>query len=49
MKPSNPYWVEEPIWPAGGFMTSLAKLRKATGVPLAMARNADEPERPCAR
>jgi L-alanine-DL-glutamate epimerase-like enolase superfamily enzyme len=39
MKPSNPFWVEEPIWPPEDF-ESLAKLRKATGVPLAMGENA---------
>jgi L-alanine-DL-glutamate epimerase-like enolase superfamily enzyme len=39
MKASNPHWVEEPIWPPEDF-ESLAKLRKATGVPLAMGENA---------
>ena len=39
MAPSKPYWVEEPIWPPEDF-ESLAKLRKATGVPLAMGENA---------
>jgi len=42
MKPSNPYWVEEPIWPPEDF-EALAKLRKATGVPLAMGENATSP------
>jgi len=42
MKASNPYWVEEPIWPPEDF-ESLAKLRKATGVPLAMGENATSP------
>jgi L-alanine-DL-glutamate epimerase-like enolase superfamily enzyme len=42
MKPSNPYWVEEPIWPPEDF-ESAAKLRKATGVPLAMGENATSP------
>ena len=42
MKPSNPFWVEEPIWPPEDF-ESLAKLRKATGVPLAMGENATSP------
>ena len=42
MKPSKPYWVEEPIWPPEDF-ESLAKLRKATGVPLAMGENATSP------
>ena len=39
MKASKPFWVEEPIWPPEDF-ESLAKLRKATGVPLAMGENA---------
>ena len=39
MAPSKPNWVEEPIWPPEDF-ESLAKLRKATGVPLAMGENA---------
>ncbi len=39
MAPSKPFWVEEPIWPPEDF-ESLAKLRKATGVPLAMGENA---------
>jgi L-alanine-DL-glutamate epimerase-like enolase superfamily enzyme len=42
MRASNPYWVEEPIWPPEDF-ESLAKLRKATGVPLAMGENATSP------
>jgi L-alanine-DL-glutamate epimerase-like enolase superfamily enzyme len=42
MKASNPYWVEEPIWPPEDF-ESAAKLRKATGVPLAMGENATSP------
>jgi len=42
MKTSNPFWVEEPIWPPEDF-ESLAKLRKATGVPLAMGENATSP------
>ena len=39
MAPSNPFWVEEPIWPPDDF-ESLAKLRRATGVRLAMGENA---------
>ena len=39
MAPSKPFWVEEPIWPPEDF-ESLAKLRKAAGVPLAMGENA---------
>jgi L-alanine-DL-glutamate epimerase-like enolase superfamily enzyme len=42
MKPSNPHWVEEPIWPPEDF-DSAAKLRKATGVPIAMGENATSP------
>jgi L-alanine-DL-glutamate epimerase-like enolase superfamily enzyme len=42
MKASDPYWVEEPIWPPEDF-ESAAKLRKATGVPLAMGENATSP------
>ena len=42
MKPSNPFWVEEPIWPPEDFV-DLAKLRKATGVPLATGENATSP------
>ena len=44
MEPSNPFWVEEPIWPPEDF-ESLAKLRKATGVPLAMGENATSAKR----
>jgi L-alanine-DL-glutamate epimerase-like enolase superfamily enzyme len=39
MAPSKPFWVEEPIWPPEDF-ESLAALRGATGVPLAMGENA---------
>jgi L-alanine-DL-glutamate epimerase-like enolase superfamily enzyme len=39
MAPSKPFWVEEPIWPPEDF-ASLAALRRATGVPLAMGENA---------
>ena len=39
MKPYDPLWVEEPIWPAED-VDSLAKLRKTTGVPLAAGENA---------
>src|SRR4051812_9434488 len=39
MKPHNPLWVEEPIWPAED-VDALGKLRKATGVPLAAGENA---------
>ena len=39
MKPYDPLWVEEPIWPAED-VDSLGKLRKATGVPLAAGENA---------
>jgi L-alanine-DL-glutamate epimerase-like enolase superfamily enzyme len=39
MAASKPYWVEEPIWPPDDF-ESLATLRRATGVPLAMGENA---------
>jgi L-alanine-DL-glutamate epimerase-like enolase superfamily enzyme len=42
MKASNPHWVEEPVWPPEDF-ESLAKLRKTTGVPLAMGENATSP------
>jgi len=42
MKASNPHWVEEPIWPPEDF-ESAAKLRKATGVPIAMGENATSP------
>jgi L-alanine-DL-glutamate epimerase-like enolase superfamily enzyme len=39
MAPSKPFWVEEPIWPPEDF-SSLAQLRRITGVPLAMGENA---------
>jgi len=39
MAPSKPLWVEEPIWPPEDF-SSLAALRRATGVPLAAGENA---------
>ena len=39
MAPSKPFWVEEPIWPPEDFQ-SLAALKRATGVPLAMGENA---------
>jgi L-alanine-DL-glutamate epimerase-like enolase superfamily enzyme len=39
MKPYDPLWVEEPIWPAED-VESLGKLRQATGVPLAAGENA---------
>ena len=39
MKPYDPLFVEEPIWPPEDF-DSLAVLRRATGVPLAMGENA---------
>jgi len=42
MAPSKPFWVEEPIWPPEDF-ESLAALRRATGVPLAMGENATSP------
>jgi len=38
MAPLKPYWVEEPVYPPEDF-ESLAKLRKATGVPLGMGEN----------
>jgi L-alanine-DL-glutamate epimerase-like enolase superfamily enzyme len=38
MAPYKPLWVEEPIYPPEDF-ESLAKLRKATGVPLGMGEN----------
>jgi L-alanine-DL-glutamate epimerase-like enolase superfamily enzyme len=38
MAPLNPYWVEEPVYPPENF-EFLAKLRKATGVPLGMGEN----------
>jgi len=39
MKPYDPLWVEEPIWPPDDF-DAMAKLRKATGVPQAAGENA---------
>ena len=39
MKPYDPLWVEEPIWPPED-IEALGKLRKATGVPLAAGENA---------
>src|SRR5262249_60657313 len=39
MAPSKPLWVEEPIWPPEDF-SSLAALRRATGVPVAAGENA---------
>ena len=39
MKPSNPYWVEEPLYPPEDFET-LANIRRATGVALGMGENA---------
>jgi L-alanine-DL-glutamate epimerase-like enolase superfamily enzyme len=39
MKPYDPLWVEEPIWPAED-VDSLGQLRRATGVPLAAGENA---------
>ena len=39
MKPYDPLWVEEPIWPAED-VDSLKRLRQATGVPLAAGENA---------
>ena len=39
MKPYDPLWVEEPIWPPED-VGALGKLRKATGVPLAAGENA---------
>ena len=39
MAPSKPFWVEEPIWPPEDF-AAMAKLRQATGVPLAAGENA---------
>jgi L-alanine-DL-glutamate epimerase-like enolase superfamily enzyme len=38
MAPLKPYWVEEPVYPPEDF-EFLAKLRKATGVPLGMGEN----------
>jgi L-alanine-DL-glutamate epimerase-like enolase superfamily enzyme len=39
MKPYDPLWVEEPIWPPED-IDALGALRKATGVPLAAGENA---------
>ena len=39
MAPSRPYWVEEPIYPPDD-LDALARLRKATGVPLGVGENA---------
>jgi L-alanine-DL-glutamate epimerase-like enolase superfamily enzyme len=39
MKPYDPLWVEEPVWPAEN-VDALGKLRKSTGVPLAAGENA---------
>jgi len=39
MKPYDPLWVEEPIWPPED-IEALGTLRKATGVPLAAGENA---------
>jgi L-alanine-DL-glutamate epimerase-like enolase superfamily enzyme len=39
MKPCDPIWVEEPIWPAED-VDALGKLRQATGVALAAGENA---------
>src|SRR5262249_54774950 len=39
MASSQPLWVEEPIWPPEDF-SSLAALRRATGVPTAAGENA---------
>lgn len=39
MKPYDPYWIEEPLFPPEDF-ESLAKLQKLTGVPLAAGENA---------
>src|SRR3954469_18356740 len=39
MKPYDPLWVEEPIWPAED-VDSLGRLRKSAGVPLAAGENA---------
>jgi L-alanine-DL-glutamate epimerase-like enolase superfamily enzyme len=42
MKPHNPMWVEEPVWPPEDFATA-ASLRRETGVPIAMGENAANP------
>jgi L-alanine-DL-glutamate epimerase-like enolase superfamily enzyme len=39
MKPYDPLWIEEPVWPAEDVDT-LARLRKSTGVPIAAGENA---------
>lgn len=39
MKPHDPLWVEEPVWPAEDIDT-LGKVRKSTGVPIAAGENA---------
>ena len=39
MAPSKPFWVEEPIYPPED-LDALAKLRKATGIPLGVGENA---------
>jgi L-alanine-DL-glutamate epimerase-like enolase superfamily enzyme len=39
MAPSQPLWVEEPVWPPEDF-ASLAEVRRATGIPLAAGENA---------
>jgi len=39
MKPYDPLWVEEPVWPPED-VDALAALRRATGVPLAAGENA---------
>jgi L-alanine-DL-glutamate epimerase-like enolase superfamily enzyme len=43
MASSRPFWVEEPIYPPEDF-DALARLRKATGIPLAMGENATSPD-----
>ena len=42
MAPFKPFWVEEPLYPPEDF-EALAKLRKETGIPLAMGENATSP------
>jgi L-alanine-DL-glutamate epimerase-like enolase superfamily enzyme len=42
MKPSNPYWVEEPVYPVDDF-EAIAEIRRQTGVPLGMGENAASP------
>jgi len=39
IKPANLLWLEEPIWPPED-LTSLAELRKETGIPMATGENA---------